>query len=151
MYRFFREKLKEVSRKLIKQCSTRKTQNISRVSGRECTKAIRLISLVSSGEESQVPRNWILNSFKALAPVPHRTLPSLLLGKDTELGSFCPSIGASKKNPWISIALINEQLCKRRSCFLWKGLLDPLEERKSSWREKETLHLTLAYVGILFL
>lgn len=57
MYRFFREKLKEVSRKLIKQCSTRKTQNISRVSGRECTKAIRLISLVSSGEESQVPRN----------------------------------------------------------------------------------------------
>lgn len=42
--------------------------------------------------ESQVPRNQNLNSFKTLAQAPDHTLPSLPLGKNTELDFLYPFI-----------------------------------------------------------
>lgn len=52
--------------------------------------ALGLITLASAGEKSQVPRDQNLTSFEALSPVPDWTLPSLPLGKDTDVAFSLP-------------------------------------------------------------
>lgn len=81
------------------------------------------------GVGNQVPRNQNLNSFKALAHAPDQTLPSLPLGKDTELGSLCPFSRALRK-PWIGLASyrlgystvakgnVNKQLKKKKFALM---------------------------------
>lgn len=78
----------------LKQCRTKETQGISRGLQTHHTAALGLMTPVSLRGKSQVLTNQNLNSLgtsEALDLIPDWALPSLLLGMDTELGSFCLS------------------------------------------------------------
>lgn len=59
--------------------------------------ALGLITPASLGEKAKFLGTKSFNSSEALAPAPAQPLPSLLLGKDTAVGSLCLFTGASEK------------------------------------------------------
>ena len=82
----------KVSRRLITQCWTKETDGVTWTFQMVHTVALGLIVWVSSWEKpsSQEPK---LSFLQGQVFTPKLALTSLLLSKDTELGSFCPFTG----------------------------------------------------------